>query len=91
LAEEVGKGKKIVRYDLEKREMYEATMSKDVEETRDFYPATDEKIAAARIHARKLVEKVRNEEVPKKEKIWKRVWEKYGDESMLFLSVLRHC
>jgi hypothetical protein len=78
--------KNTIRFNVDKRQMYETTRSKDMEESRDFYPATDEEIAAARIHCRNLVHNVWREEAPKKEKIWGRVWTKYGDESMFSTS-----
>jgi hypothetical protein len=88
--------KNIMRFDMDKRQMYETTRSKDMEKSGDFYPATDEEISVARIHCRNLVQNVWREEAPKKEKIWGRVWAKYGDESMfsisnLFVSVADNC
>lgn len=89
LADRVAEDKKVYRYDVEKREMFETTMTKKMEGTRDFYPATDEEIAAAAVRARRLLRTVWAEEAPKKERIWERVWAKYGDKSRLNLSVSR--
>jgi len=73
----------ILRSDADKREEYEANRSRGVEKSRDYYPATDEEIAAAKIYGRNLVQSVWREEAPKKEKIWGRVWARYGDDGMI--------